>query len=76
MSLMRILSSNVTRKWPSGFESAFFIWPLMPETVRTAAPWNLAISRDVVNISRTNAVFRKILYGDPVSFSFFTISVA
>ena len=61
MSLMRTLSSNVARKWPSGLLRALLIWPRMPDTVLMEAPSNLAISRELVNMSLMKAVFLKIL---------------
>ena len=39
------------------------------------APSNLAISREVVNMSLMKAVFLKILTGIPVSLSFLTMVV-
>ena len=71
--LMSTLSSNVARNAPSGFASAFLTCPRMPDTVRMFAPSNLATSSALPNMSFTNAVFLKILYGVPVSLSFFTI---
>ena len=46
--------------------------PLMPETVRMAAPSNLATSRGLLNMPPMKAVFFRILVGAPVSFSFLT----
>ena len=46
--------------------------PLMPETVRMAAPSNLATSRGLLNMPPMKAVFFRILVGVPVSFSFLT----
>ena len=49
----------------------------MPETVRMEAPSNLATSRPLLNMPRTNAVCLAILKGVPTSFSFFiTVSDA
>ena len=65
MSDFRILSSKVARKAPGGalfmeeeFVTAFLIWPRMPDTVRMAAPWNLATSSWLLNMSRMKAVLR------------------
>ena len=54
ISLIRILSSKVARKAPSGVLRPFLIWPLIPETVRMAAPSNLATSKELVNIPKKN----------------------
>ena len=75
ISLMRILSSKVALKWPSGRANARLICPRTPDTVRIAAPSNFAISRAEVNISRMKAVFLNIFTGVPVNFSFLTISL-
>lgn len=51
----------------------FLTCPLIPLTVRMAAPSNLAISKSDVNIPLIRAVFLYILHGVPVSLIFFTI---
>ena len=65
------LSSKVALKAPSGVLRHFLICPLIPDTVRIAAPSNFATSKLVLNMPLMNAVFLNILYGSPVSFSFF-----
>jgi len=50
----------------------FLMVPLMPDTVRMAAPSNLATSRGLLNMPEMKAVFFMILVGAPVSLSFFT----
>lgn len=47
---MSTLSSNVALNDPGGVERAFLICPLMPDTVRRAAPSNLATSNWELNI--------------------------
>ena len=47
--------------------------PRMPETVRMAAPSNLATSREELNMPLTKAVCLKTLKGVPTSLSFLTI---
>ena len=44
-------------KAPSGELKLFLICPLMPDTVRMAAPSNLATSRLLLNMPLTKAVF-------------------
>ena len=50
----------------------FLMVPLMPETVRTEAPSNLATSRGLLNMPPTKAVCLCTLKGSPTSLSFFT----
>mmetsp|Transcript_32630 Transcript_32630/g.92522 ORF Transcript_32630/g.92522 Transcript_32630/m.92522 type:complete len:216 (+) Transcript_32630:549-1196(+) len=81
MSLLRILSSKVARKAPSLMpfcpgRSAFFIVPLIPDTVRMEAPSNFATSSSLLNIPPTKAVLRFVCIGVPTSLSFFTTLVA
>ena len=73
MSERRSLSSKVARKVPSLAWSAFLSWPRTPDTVRMAAPSNLATSSDELNMSFTNAVFLCTLKGVPTSLSFLTM---
>ena len=53
--------------------AAFLIEPRIPETVLIDAPVNLLTSRLELNIPLMKAVFFMILYGSPMSFSFFII---
>ena len=69
--MLHTLSSKVALKAPSGELRHFLIWPLIPDTVRMAAPSNFATSKLVLNMPFIKAVFLNILYGSPVSLSFF-----
>lgn len=59
MSLIKILSSKVALKLPGYTPSliARFTVPLIPDTVLSYAPVNLAASRLVLNIPLIKAVF-------------------
>jgi hypothetical protein len=53
------LVKNNTRTAPGGVDSDFLIWPRIPDTVRIAAPSNLATSSALLNMPRTKAVLWK-----------------
>ena len=64
MSTLTITGRCETNETPSApARSAFFTWPRMPLTVRTAAPSKRATSTAEVNMPFRKAVFLNTRYG-------------
>ena len=53
--------------------TAFLIWPRIPDTVFSLEPSNFATSKAVLNIPLMKAVFLKVFVGVPTNFSFLTM---